>query len=92
MAYEKRDMSGSLFKNDRKEKDTHADYRGDAIINGVDVWISAWIKEGKNGKFMSLAFKPKDGASSGQKPAPRQPYGGGPVDLDDSIPFAPEWR
>lgn len=37
-----------------------------------------------------------DGERQDSQPAQRQSYaeasGGGPVDLDDSIPFAPEWR
>ena len=53
--------SGALFKNGRKETDRHPDYRGDANINGKDVWVAAWIKESKNGKkFMSLSFTEKD--------------------------------
>lgn len=97
MAFEIRDNTGTLFKNDRKEKDSHPDYQGNALIGGVDYWISAWIKDGKNGKFMSLAFKPKeerarqigeDARSSYDEPAPR----GGQMPLDDDIPFAAEWR
>lgn len=53
-------MRGVLFKNDRKEQPNHPDYKGNAEVDGVDYWLSAWIKEGKNGKFMSLSFKPKD--------------------------------
>lgn len=61
--------SGVLFKNDRKMKDSQPDYRGEANINGTDVWVSAWIKESKNGKkFMSLAFTEKD--QQMQKPEP----------------------
>ena len=66
MAYEQRDNSGSLFKNEKKTEPKHPDYKGDAMIDGQAVWVSAWIKEGKNGKFMSLSFNPKEGG--GNKP------------------------
>jgi Protein of unknown function (DUF1194) len=37
-------VSGALFKNDKKEKPSHPDYRGDAMIKGRKFWVSAWIK------------------------------------------------
>jgi hypothetical protein len=52
--------SGALFKNDRKEKPSHPDYRGDCTIEGMKFWVSGWIKEGKSGKYMSLAFRRAD--------------------------------
>jgi hypothetical protein len=67
--YQQKDNNGTLFKNDRKESEKHPDYKGDATINGQPMWISAWIKEGAKGKFMSLAFNPKD--SGGNKPQPK---------------------
>lgn len=60
---EKRDNSGSLFKNDRKTTDMHPDYSGSVLIGGVDMWISAWIKKGNGKTFMSLSFKPKNDSS-----------------------------
>ena len=83
---------GVLFKNSRKAADTHADYTGTLNINGVDHWISAWIKEGKNGKFFSLSIKPKNGTSERPeqkaadfKEAVRRNFPD--ADLDDGVPF-----
>jgi hypothetical protein len=43
MAYEMRAGSGSLFKNDRKEKETHPDLKGKVMLpNGEVRWLSAW--------------------------------------------------
>ena len=59
MAYEMKDGQGSLFKNTRKEQDSHADYQGSIKVAGVEYWLNAWIKEGEKGKWMSLSVKPK---------------------------------
>lgn len=87
MAYEAKAGSFSLFKNDRKEKDTHPDYKGDGKdLDGNDVWVSAWIKEGSRGKFMSCSIQRKDASQS--QPAPAAKPAGKPApDLDDDIPF-----
>jgi hypothetical protein len=61
MAYQTKDNTGSVFQNDKKEKDTHPDRTGQARIGGVDYWVSGWIKQDRNGKpYLSLAFKPKE--------------------------------
>lgn len=67
---ERRQDGGVLFKNLAREKETHPHYRGDITINGVKYWLSAWIKDGKKGKFMSLAAKPAE--EQQQKTAPKQ--------------------
>jgi len=60
MAYELRDGQGSLWKNEDKQAETHADYRGSIRINGQDYWLDAWLKAAKSGKkYMSLSAKPK---------------------------------
>ena len=74
-----RDNSGVLFKNDKKESEKHPDYKGNITVNGQDFWLSAWIKEGKSGKFMGLALSPKDESPLRAPPKPK---------LDDlDIPF-----
>lgn len=81
-----RDMSGILFKNDRKEQPKHPDYTGSATINGKEFYMSAWLKDGAKGKFMSFAFKPKQERSASMQvriPARAST----PIDLDDEVPF-----
>jgi hypothetical protein len=60
MAFEHKDGSGSLFKNDRKAGDTHPDYQGTLSIGGVTYRINGWIKDGSRGKYLSLSARPKD--------------------------------
>lgn len=87
MAYEQRDNSGSLFKNDKKQDgDNKPNYTGTVMINGVEMWISAWLKEGQKGNWMSLSFKPKE---QNQSQANQTSYAAQqPSSFDDeSIPF-----
>jgi hypothetical protein len=62
MAYEPRPGSLSLFKNDKKEKESHPDYRGDGLLpDGTPAWISAWTKTSQSGKkFLSVSIQAKD--------------------------------
>ena len=46
-----------IFKNNKKENEKHPDYRGTINVDGKDLEISLWIKEGKAGKFFSGKIK-----------------------------------
>lgn len=87
-------MRGTLGKNDRREKDSHPEYKGQCEIDGVGYWISAWVKESARGKFFSLSFQPKEQQGRAPAPAPRQRpapaparAGGGFDDMDSDVPF-----
>jgi hypothetical protein len=93
---------GALFKNDRKTKDSQPDYKGQLDVEGEEYWVAAWIKEGRNGKFMSISIQPKEELPDerpAERPAAapaRQPTnqnnrtrqrGQEYADMDDDIPF-----
>lgn len=90
--YQPKDNSGSIFKNDRKEKDTHPDGKGSALIDGVEYWVSSWNSVTKDGnQYRKLAFTRKDSA---QTAAPRQaapaPYRKPSQDAAKSRQLAPQ--
>ena len=85
MAYEQRDNSGSLFKNDKKETDNHPDYKGSGMVGGTEVWLDAWVKVAATGtKYMSVSFKPKEQQAA--KPTAR-PAAKPEPEFDDDMPF-----
>lgn len=81
MAYQHKDNSGSLFKNTKREKDTHPNATGSCMIDGIEYWVSAWTKTGEGGPWQSLAFKRKE--EQQEKPKSESK----PADFDDDIPF-----
>lgn len=98
--YTPKDNSGALFTNDKKERDNHPDFKGSAVINGVEYWLSAWKKKDKNGKtYLSTSYTQKEQPASAPQqraPAPRQTprqapkgsQGSGFDDMqDDGIPW-----
>lgn len=89
MAYQQKDMEGSLFKNDKREKDTHPHMQGSCTIDGVKYWISAWTNDGDKGRWQGLKFKRAEAAPQQPREEPRK--GGSSriagQDLEDDIPF-----
>ena len=91
MAYEERDNSGTLFRAKERRSDKSPEYEGKALIDGKRVYLSAWPKQGRDGKFFSIAFKPADAPKQQRAERPRQDrddprtsYG---TTLDDDLPF-----
>jgi hypothetical protein len=78
-----RDNSGVLFSNDKKDNERAPHYKGNITVDGKDYWLSAWVKEGKSGKFMGLAVSPKEEYKA--KPSERSKATD--FDSDDGIPF-----
>lgn len=81
-----KDNEGAIWKNERREKDTHPHFTGSATIDGVEYWVSAW-KRGDDAREKSpalkFAFKRKEERAT---EAPRAPTQAEPF-ADDDIPF-----
>jgi len=86
-----------LFKNDaKKAKDDPAyqsgvdekkpDYKGSALIHGVEYWVSAWVNTAKDSgkKYFSMKYQAKQEAQ--QRDFPSAPINVPPSDEKD-LPF-----
>lgn len=83
--YQRKDNSGSIFRNDKKTDDRQPGMTGRAMIGGVDYWVSAWKKHStKTGEvYLSLAFTKVERQASGQTQRVSEVK---TVDLED-LPF-----
>jgi uncharacterized protein (DUF736 family) len=48
--------TGAIFKNTNKKADNHPDYKGKVNVNGKEMEVALWVKQGKAGSFFSAAF------------------------------------
>lgn len=52
--------TGTLWKNHKKEQEGDRDCNGDAVIDGVQYYVSGWTRKKKNGeKYVRLFFSKK---------------------------------
>lgn len=75
-------LTGVLFKNDKGDNEKRPDYKGSAEIEGVQYWVSAWIRDGAKGKFMSMKYERKE-----QQSAPKPEQQQAKPSFDDDAPF-----
>ena len=54
---ETKNNTGVLFTNDQKGNEKAPAYKGKVNVNGKEMEIATWVKEGKNGQYLSLSFK-----------------------------------
>ncbi len=70
-------LTGILTKNDKQGNDARPDYKGSVDIDGQKYWLSAWIRDGREGtklegqRYMSLKLEPAEARQAPQRPPQR---------------------
>jgi len=89
---------GGIWKNDKRESDTHPHFKGNAEVGGVEYWVSGWLRN-KDGNplapAMKFSFTAKENQPHVQPPqqssqlqqAKAAVEGGFDKSFDDDIPF-----
>ena len=78
-----KDMTGSLFPNDKGDNQMRPDMRGTIMIDGQKYSLSAWNNESKAGKqYVSLKV-----SEFVEKPAGNGATASSNSSMDDEIPF-----
>jgi hypothetical protein len=68
---------GTLWKNDRKQSDTHPDLSGTINVDGKEYWLSGWRGKGADGgkgPILSLSVKPKEAKPERAQQARREAF------------------
>ena len=66
---------GAMWRNTRKQSDTHPDLSGSINIDGKEYWISGWTKKegaADSAPVVSMSVRPKEDQGFGS--APNQTY------------------
>ena len=78
---ENKTNTGAIFKNDKKTNEKQPDYKGKVNVNGKEMEVALWLKEGKAGKFFSASFSEPYVSPEAME---RRPIGDS---IDDDLPF-----
>lgn len=70
--------SGALFRDNDKKNPKGPDYTGKLNVGGKDYRLAGWLRDGQNGKFLSL--KIEEPMQRKNSPAPAE-------ETDSEIPF-----
>ena len=76
---ENKTNTGAIFKNDKKTNEKQPDYRGKVNVNGKEMEVALWVKQGKNGSFFSAAFSEPHVAPVSNEPIASN--------IDNDLPF-----
>lgn len=94
MSYQRRSGDGVLWRNDKRESESHPNLRGDLLIDcphcqrAVEMYVSAWTKAKRDGeKFLSLSAKPKTEGRAKLDRAEPEPQAQAQFEDDGEIPF-----
>jgi len=90
---------GSVWKNEDRKSDSHPQFRGSAEVNGVEYWVSGWLRKpdaNPKAPAMNFSFSAKENQAHSQPPQQSSQVqqakaavmaGGFDASFDDDIPF-----
>jgi uncharacterized protein (DUF736 family) len=73
--YEKKDLTGALFKDEDRSKENQPHYRGYVKVQDQEYWVAGWIKKSRGGMvYMSLALTAKEEQTNDRVAAAEKPF------------------
>lgn len=82
--FKHKENTGTLFRQDKGGNEKRPDYRGVLNVEGRDLELAGWVREGKSGKFLSLKVQEPRKREGYKPPVSQAPQN----DPDDDLPFA----